>query len=308
MNRVGSFWTKVLYALVAFMLLTLFFLPDADSSASLSLIHDYKFLKVGIGLLCVAAAAVPLFIISSFATKSAINNNMALSLFLIIVFASSGALYLSYTHLSLILFAWGEYFYLRDSNFKASLCQTVAAIFVPQTMWAIPLMLVVNTVGKQDVIRTVIVNLFGALIPVLYLLVYRHVLYKDAVEYILQFWDNMLSISSPVLSLSFIEIFLAVILAIMLVRSFMHILTGYSKYNIVTEGVIKRELIISIIFLSIYILFWGNSELSLNIIFAFPASIVLCALLTQSLSSPYSKIELILFICALILLRLDSFI
>ena len=45
MNRVGSFWIKVLYALVAFMLLTLFFLSGADSNSSLSLIQDYKFLK-----------------------------------------------------------------------------------------------------------------------------------------------------------------------------------------------------------------------------------------------------------------------
>lgn len=308
MVKGSSFWVNSLYVLSAFLLVTSLLVPYGGNVSGLSVIDDYKYLRAGIGLLCIIAAAVPVFIISSLATKSAISSNISVVLFFILSLVSSDSIYFSYTHLSLIAFAWGQFFILNEDNFKALFLTTIAALLVPELMWVVPIMLVASAVGRGDLPRTLVINLSGVVLPVLYLLVYRHILYKDSLDYIYIFWDSMANVSSPVLSLSFTNIFLVVVVALMILHSALSIISSHSQNNIATENVLRVELISAVLLGGVYILFWGDGSSCLNILLAFPASLILSNLFTVKKYSAAFKIELIVFICAVILYRLHFFI
>lgn len=308
MSRGSSFWINSLYLLSAFLLITSLLLPYSGVECGLSFIDNNKYLSAGIGLLCLIAAAVPLFIISSFAAKSAISSNISVVLFFILSLVSSGSIYFSYTHLSLIAFAWGQFFILKEDNFKALFFSSIAALLVPELMWIIPVMVGVSAAGKGDLPRAILVNLSGVVLPVLYVFLYRHILYKDALEYLYIYWNSMINVSSPVLSLSFTNIFLVVIVGFMILHSCLSIVSRHSQTNIATENVLRAEVISALLLCVIYILFWGNDSSSLNLLLAFPVSLILSNLLTVKKYSAAFKIELIVFICAVILYRLHFFI
>ncbi len=276
--------------------------------SSLFFIGQHNYIGAGIGLLCIAASAVPVFIINSMVTKSAINSGITLAVFLILVFSNPSAINFNLAHIALILFAWGEFYNLKGDNFKALFLLSFAAIFLEQLMWIVPVMLLVNTVGKSDLPRTFIVNIGAVLMPLLYIVVFRHLMYRDSVEYINEFAGKMIDVYSPVLSLSFTNIFYIVVVGIMSIHAMFHVTVRNTQNNIATGEVLTNELISSVLLFVLFVLFWGNSDVSINIILAFPMSIVLSNLYTTNLSSAYSKIELILFVCAAFLMRLDLFI
>lgn len=307
MVRGSSFWIVSLWLVTLFLLISSLFVECSPVEFGLPVIDNYKYVRIGIGLLFIAVAAVPVFIINTLASKSALNSSITLALFFIIALSNVNSVYFNYSHISLLLYAWGLFYNIKGDNFKEMLLVTTAALYTPELMWAVPILAVINTIGKSDGVRAFIINICGALAPVLYMLSYRHLLYKDSVEYIGEYAQQMMDIYSPVLSVSFANIFLVGVFAIIIMHTFINFLHKNSQNNIATGELLRLELFNAIILLVLYLLFWGNVNANLNIIMAAPLSVLLSNLYTTNLKRPFFKIELIIFICALILSRLDYF-
>jgi hypothetical protein len=313
-----SFWIKLLFCLSAVLAITSYLVPATDGGegwipllsgyADLTAFNGNLLLRGILGGVFNVLTVLSLLVINTKSVNNVFNPNLTVAFFLIILLLDPGAAYFNSLHPALLLFVWGQYCFISNRKFLSMFLLSSSALFYAPLILVLPLVLVISIIGASDMLRVAVKSLGGLLLPFLYVLSFRYMAFGDATVFIEEYINHSLNFSSPLQTLSFPSIFQGLCIIAITLHSVSYSFARLYSNSIITEHVLKMELMCLILGGGLFFLFLGNGEVPVNMIVALPASMLFSHYFTGNITAAPARIELILLCSAAVICRLYHFI
>lgn len=283
-------------------------IPLLSGFADLTAFNGNLLLRGILGGLSNVLIALSLFLINTKSVNNVFNPNLSVAFFLILVLLNPGAAYFNPMHPTLLCFVWAQYCFISNRKFLSMFLLSTAALFYAPLFLALPLVWIISIIGASDMLRVAVKSLGGLLLPFLYLLCFRYMAFGDAGIFIEEYSMHVIDFSSPLHILNVPSIFLILCLSAITLHSVSYMFAKLYSNSIITEHVLKMELMCLILGASLYFLFMGNGTVPVNMIVALPTAMLLSHYFTGNITAASARMELILLCCAAVISRLYYFI
>lgn len=312
-----SFWIKVLSCLLAGLAITSYLIPYGDKGEvwipllsgffDFAVISGRPFLSGILGGVSNALIAASLLAINTKSVNNVLNPALSVIFVLVIVYLNPAAAYFSPMHVAVLLLVWAQNCFIIGQKFRSMFLLSSAALFYAPLMWGVPLVLIISVIGAGDMARVAVKSLGGILLPLLYVLCFRYMVYADALVFIDEYWEQMLTFSSPLRSVTFTSLFLAGCIGVTALHSVSYMFSKLYKNSIVTEHILKMEFM-SFIFGTIFLfMFWGSGNDPMHLFVAVPLAMLYTHYFTGKINAAAARVELILLCSAAVISRLSYF-
>ncbi len=272
-----------------------------------SLIAAKPVLSAILGGLSNSLIAVSLLAINTKSVNNVLNPALTVLFFLFIVFLNPAAVYFTPVHVAALLLVWSQNCFIINQKFTSMFLLSCAALFYAPLMWGVPLVLAISVVGAADMARVAVKSLGGVLLPVLYILCFRYMAYSDALVFIEEYFEQMVSFSSPLYSLSFTLLYLVICIVAVILHAISYMFSRLYKNSIVTEHILKMELMTLVLGIALFCMYCGDEAAPINIFVAIPMAMLFSHYFTGKINAAPAKVELILLCSAAIISRLAWF-
>ncbi len=317
MQRKYLFWTKVLSCLLAGLTITSFLIPVADREGDwipilsgffdMSMISDNQWVMGLLGVLFNALIVVSLTVINAKSVNNVFNPYLTTSFFILLILLDPQAVWFSCLHPAVLLFVWGQFCFIINQKFTSMFLLSCAALFYAPLIWTLPLIWLISIVGAADILRVAVKSLGGIILPPLYLLSFRYMMFGDAVVFIEEYMNRAMALSSPIGSVEFTSLFLVLCIAVIALHAISGIFTTIYNNSIITGHILKMEFMCFVLGAALFMLFFGNGTLPVNMIVALPLALIFSYHFTRKINTAAARVELILLCCAALLQRLSYF-
>lgn len=313
-----SLWTKVLSCLLAGLAISSYLIPAGEMGedwipllsgfVDLSVIGGNLWIRGILGAVSNILIVVSLLVINKKSVNNVFNPRLSASFFLLILLLHPGAVYFCGLHPAVLLFVWGQYCFIIDQKFTSMFLLSCSALFYAPLMWVLPLVWAISIMGAADIPRVALKSLGGLVLPMVYLLCFRYMAFGDAGVFIQEYLAHAAAYSSPFHSFRFTSLFLLACLCAVSVHSISYMFSRLYKNSIITEHILKMELMCFVLAVMLLVLFWGNGSMPLNMLAALPAALLFSHYFTGNINAAPARVELILLCCAAAISRLSYFI
>lgn len=318
MQRSRSFWIRLLVCIVAALAISSFLLPMEGRGEdwiplfsgylNLSFIYGSPLVSALLGGAFNVMIVASMLAINTKTVNNAFNPSLSAVFFLFIALLNPEAVHFSCIHPAVLLFVWGQYCFLVNQKFTSMFLLSCSALFYAPLIWVLPAVLVISVSGAADMPRVAMKSLGGLLLPLIYLLCFRFMMFGDAMVFIEEYISNATAVSSPVYSLDFSQLFLILCVAVVSLHSMSYMLGRWHRNSIVTGHILKMEFMSILLGAALFFLFWGGDGLPVNMITALPLAMLLSYYFTGNITAAAARIELILLCCAAVISRLSFFV
>ena len=312
-----SFWIKVLSCLLAGLAITSYLIPAGDRGEDwiplLSGFFDFAViagrpvLSGILGGVFNALIAVSLLAINTKSVNNVLNPALSVIFFLVIIYLNPGAAYFSPIHVAVLLLVWSQNCFIISQKFTSMFLLSCAALFYAPLMWGIPLVLIISVIGAGDMARVAVKSLGGVLLPLLYVLCFRYMVYADALVFIDEYIEQMFTFSSPLGSITFASLYLIGCLGVIALHAISYMFSKLYKNSIVTEHILKMEFMTLLMGSVVFFLYWGDNSAPINMIAAVPLAMLYSHYFTGRINAAAARVELILLCSAAVISRLSYF-
>lgn len=312
------FWTRVLACLLAGLAITSYLIPPGDGGedwipllsgfADLSSLSGNLVVRGILGALSNALIAMSLLIINTKSVNNVFYPNFSVAFFLLIVLLNPGAAYFSCVHPAVLFFVWGQFCFIINQKFTSMFLLSCAALFYAPLILVIPLVLVISVLGAADMLRVALKSLGGILLPIIYVLCFRYMAFSDASVFVQEYLQHAMAFSSPLYNVGFTSIFVVLCVAVITLHSISNMFSKFYSNSIITEHILKMELMSAVLGAVLFFLFCGNGDVPVNMLVALPLGILFSHHFTVNIAAAPARIELILLCCAAVMARLYYFI
>lgn len=252
--------------------------------------------------------AVSLLVINTRTVNNVFYPNFTVAFVLLLILLNPGAVYFSCVHPAVLLFVWGQFCFVVNQKFTSMFLLSCAALFYAPLLWVLPLVLVISVLGAADMLRVAIKSLGGILLPMLYVLCFRYMAFSDATVFVQEYLNHAMAFSSPFNNAGFATIFLIICIAVTALHSISYMFSRLHSNSIVTEHILKMELMSVVLGGAMYFLFCGNGDVPVNMLVALPLAILFSHYFTGNITAAAARVELILLCCAAVVARVSYFI
>ena len=312
-----SFWIKMLSCLTAGLAITSYLIPAGEGreywvplSSGLfdfSLIAGMPVLGGILGVLFNALVAASLLAINTKSVNNIFNPALSVIFFLFIIFLNPGAVYFTPVHVAALLLVWSQNCFIINQKFTSMFLLSCAALFYAPLMWGVPLVLAISIVGAPDMLRVAVKSLGGIVLPVVYLLCFRYMMYADALVFIDEYIGQMLVFSSPFKGLTFTSLYLIICFGATVLHAISYMFSKLHKNSIVTEHILKMELMTFLLATVLFVLYNGDGDTPINLLVAVPVAMLYSYYFTGKINAAAARVELILLCSAAVMSRLACF-
>lgn len=313
-----SFWTRLLFCLVAGLAISSYFIPAGDrvgdwvpllgGYADLSAFGENLVLRGFLGGIFNILIAISLLAINTKSVNNVFNPNFSLAFLLLVILLNPSAVYLSSIHFAVLCFVWGQYCFISNQKFASMFLLSCSALFYAPLLWVLPLVLVISVFGASDIPRVALKSLGGILLPLFYLLCFRYLAFGDALVFMGEYLSHAMAFSSPLYDVSFASIFLILCIVAIAFHSISYMFSRLNRNSIVSDHILKMELMSVVLGGVIFFLFWGNDNVPVNMIVSLPMALLYSHYFTGNITAAPARVELILLCCAAVIGRLYYFI
>lgn len=318
MQRSRSLWIRLLACIVAALAVSSFLLPVEGRGEdwiplfsgylNLSFIYGNPLVSAFLGGAFNIMIVASMLAINTKTVNNAFNPSLSAAFFLFITLLNPEAVYFSSIHPAVLLFVWGQYCFLVNQKFTSMFLLSCSALFYAPLIWVLPAVLIISVSGAADIPRVAMKSLGGLLLPLIYLLCFRFMMFGDAMVFIDEYISNAIELSSPVYSLDFTHMFLVLCVVVVAMHSMSYVFSRWHRNSIVTGHILKMEFMSVLLGAALFFLFWGEGGLPVNMIIALPLAMLLSYYFTGNINAAAARIELILLCCAAVISRLSFFI
>ncbi len=318
MQRNRSFWIRLLACIVAALAISSFLLPMEGRGEdwiplfsgylNLSFIYGSPLVSALLGGAFNVMIVASMLAINTRTVNNAFNPSLSAALFLFITLLNPEAVHFSSIHPAVLLFVWGQYCFLVNQKFTSMFLLSCSALFYAPLIWVLPAVLVISVSGAADIPRVAMKSLGGLMLPLIYLLCFRFMMFGDAMVFVEEYISNATAVSSPVYSLDFTQLFLLLCIVVVALHSISYMFGRWHRNSIVTGHILKMEFMSVVLGAVLFFLFCGEEGLPVNMITALPLAMLLSYYFTGNMNAAAARIELILLCCAAVISRLSFFI
>lgn len=318
MQRKYLFWTRVLSCLLAGLAITSFLIPVADRGEDwipllsgffdMSIISGNLWASGLLGALFNILIVVSLTVINAKSVNNVFNPYLTTSFFLLLILLDPQSVWFCCLHPAVLLFVWGQFCFVTNRKFTSMFLLSCAALFYAPLVWVLPLVWVISLMGAADALRVALKSLGGIILPPMYLLCFRFMMFGDAGVFVEEYMNRAMEFSSPVGSVEFTSLFLIICITVIALHSISRIASTIYSNSIITGHILKMELMCFVLGAALFILFSGNGSLPVNMIVALPLALIFSYHFTGNINAASARIELILLCCAALLQRLSYFV
>ena len=317
MQRKYLFWTKVLSCLLLGLTVTSYLIPVADRGEEwipifsgffdMSIMGDSLLAMALLGGLFNVLIVVSLAVINAKSVNNVFNPHLTTSFFLLLILLDPQSVWFSCLHPAVLLFVWGQFCFIINQKFTSMFLLSCAALFYAPLIWVLPLVWGISIMGAADIFRVAVKSLGGMLLPPLYLLSFRFMMFGDAGVFVEEYISRAMEFSSPVASVEFTSIFLVICIAAIMLHAVSYIFSTIFSNSIITGHILKMEFMCLVLGVLLFMLFFGNGNIPVNMIVALPLALIFSYYFTANINAASARIELILLCCAAVLQRLSCF-
>ena len=189
-----SFWIKVLSCLVAGLAITSYFIPDAGKGevwiplfsgfCDLQGLSGNIIVKAVLGGIFNILICVSLLAVNTKSVNNVFNPGFSVLFFLLVVLLNPEAAYFSALHPAVLMFVWGQYFFITKQKFLAMFLLSLSSLFYAPLFWVLPLVMTISIFGAADIPRVAVKSLGGILLPFVYIISFRYMAFNDALVFI----------------------------------------------------------------------------------------------------------------------------
>lgn len=283
-------------------------IPLLSGFADLTAFNSNLLLRGILGGLSNVLIALNLLVINTKSVNNVFNPNLSVAFFLILILLDPDAAYFNSMHPALLCFVWGQYFFISNRKFISMFLLSAASLFYAPLVLALPVVWIISIIGAADMLKVAVKSLGGLLLPFLYILCFRYMAYGDAEVFIEEYSMHALDFSSPLHILNVPLIFLILCLSAITLHSVSYMFARLYSNSIITEHVLKMELMCLILGTGLFFLFMGSGTVPVNMIVALPIAMLFSHYFTGNMTAAPARAELILLCCAAVISRLYYFI
>ena len=260
-----------------------------------------------LGALFNALIVVSLTVINAKSVNNIFNPHLTTSFFLLLILLDPQSVWFCCLHPAVLLFVWGQFCFVINQKFTSMFLLSCAALFYAPLIWVLPLVWVISIMGASDLLRVAFKSLGGIILPPMYLLCFRYIMFGDAGVFVEEYMNRAMAFSSPMASVEFTSLFLVICITIIALHAISHIFSTIYSNSIVTGHILKMELMCFVLSVALFVLFFGNGSLPVNMVVALPLALIFSYHFTGNINAAAARIELILLCCAAVLQRLSYF-
>ena len=254
-----------------------------------------------------AFIGVSLLAINTKSVNNVLNPALSVIFFLVITYLNPGAAYFSPIHVAVLLLVWSQNCFIIGQKFTSMFLLSCAALFYAPLMWGVPLVLIISVIGAADMARVAVKSLGGVVLPLLYVLCFRYMVYADALVFIDEYVEQMFAISSPLGAITFTSLYLICCVGVIALHAVSYMFSKLYKNSIVTEHILKMEFMTLLMGTIVFFLYWGNNSAPINMIAAVPLAMLCSHYFTGRINAAAARVELILLCSAAVISRLSYF-
>lgn len=312
-----SFWIKVLSCLLAGLAITSYLIPSGDKGEDwipllsgffdFAVISGRPVLSGILGGVFNALIAASLLAINTKSVNNVLNPALSVIFFLVIAYLHPGAAYFSPIHVAVLLLVWSQNCFIIGQKFTSMFLMSSAALFYAPLMWGVPLVLIISVIGAGDMARVAVKSLGGIVLPLLYVLCFRYMVYADALVFIDEYIEQMFTFSSPLKSITFTSLYLIGCVGVTALHAISYMFSKLYKNSIVTEHILKMEFMTLLMGAVLFFMYWGESNVPMNLIVAVPLAMLYTHYFTGKINAAAARVELILLCSAAVISRLSYF-
>lgn len=295
-----------------------FFLPVADKTddwtpllsgfVEMDLFYTNKLLLAMGGILSIAILVVSIYFINAKTIGRSFSVYYTSLFALLFIFSNPCGVYFSAIYPAAILLTWVQYCLIVKQRFTAFFLLACASLFYAPILWLVPVVLIITLIGTPDFFRVFLKSFTGLLIPYLYILSFRYILFNDMDVFVQHYFKEIISMEFPIYSLGFTTMFLVLCFVIILLHAVIDILSKLNRQSILTGYILKQELITIVLGALLFFVFWGDQSLPLGALLATPGSLILSHYFLQNKKRNQARVELVLLMSAAVIARAAYFI
>lgn len=316
-----NFWRIIAWMVLIFLIGSAFYLFPVESVSLdspltrgwLDLDMDTAFghlLSVGLGVVSVVLLVVSLFYTSMRHLVHSSDSGILLIIFLLLLFSNPSTIFLSPVYLSAVCLIWAQEVLLVDKKFLGAMLISLSSLFYAPLVWMIPLSFLFLIAVSTDFLKNLIIVLGGLLLPLLYMGIFRFLLFDDALYYIEDFYRISTNISLSLSSIGFPQLFEIICFTIIAVITVLYLLKVLNRLKISTRDAITSRILFLLPLSVIFFLFSSGTSQPLVVLIAGPLAFLYSYRFVnlESSSRRSRYVEVVLILCALVIARLSYFV
>lgn len=283
-------------------------LPLCSGIADLSSLATMPVLSGVLGVIFNVLIIVSLLAVNTKSVHNAFNPNFTVSFFLMVLLMQPGAVYFSQVQLAVLLFVWGQYSFIAGKKFTPMFLLSCSALCYAPLVWTLPLVWIISIFGAQDIPRVAVKSLGGILLPPLYLIAFRYLVFHDTLDFVETFMHHAADFANPFHDMDYPDMFLAICIIAVTLHAISYIVANLYKNSIVTEHLLKMELMSVVLGFVVVLLFGGNQDVPASMLVALPVSMILSYYFTKNITTATARGELFMLCCAAVIARISCFV
>ncbi len=259
-------------------------------------ILESPFISIPLAVLNIVAVVLGLYAVSL--KTNALSFGRSALFFMLLVAANGNFLHFNQVYPVLACIVWMQYCLLNWQIFGAYMLLSAASLFYAPAIWIVPaMMLFLLFSGIPDGLRNFVKSFSGALLPHLYLIIFRWIKFGDSTLYLSHFYDKATDINPPFHHLEIPHYFMLLLLGYVLFRAISFIMQKNPMGTL--AYLLKMEIVMLVLLFGMTILFGGNSNLiTLPYI---PTAIILSYYFKNCEKVSRTEVEYLLLICSFLI-------
>lgn len=316
-----NFWRIIAWMVLIFLVGTAFYLFPAETISLdspltrgwLDLDTDTVYghmLLAGLGAVSIVSLVVSVYYTSMRHFMHSSDSGNLLIIFLLLLFSNPSAIFFSPVCLSAICLIWAQEVLLAQKKFLGSMLISLSSLFYAPLVWLIPLSFLFLIFVSTDFLKNLIIVLSGLILPLLYIGVFRFLLFDDATYYIEDFYNIATNISLSLRTVEFPQLFEIICFVIIALVTVSYLLKVLNRLKISLRDAIKSRILFLLALSAIFFLFSSATSQPLVVLIAAPLAFLysyrFANLENTGRKSRY--IEVVLILSALVITRLSYFV
>ena len=316
-----SFWRIIAWIVLTFLVGTAFYLfpieavsIDApltrgllDLDADTTLSHLFF---VGLGTVSLILLILSVYYTSMRHLVHSSDSGTLLIILLLLIFSNPLAIFFSPVYPAAICLIWAQEVLLAEKRFLGSMLISLSSLFYAPLIWLIPLSFLFLVFVSTDFFKNLIIVLSGLMLPLLYIGVFRFLLFDDATYYIEDFYNTATDISLSLRYIGFPQLFEIICFAIIAIVTVIYLLRVLNRLKIAVRDAITSRMLFLLALSAVFFIFSSSTSQPLVILLAAPLAFLysyrFANLENTGRKSRY--IEVILILSALVITRLSYFV
>ncbi|MDX9781399.1 MAG: DUF6427 family protein [Bacteroidales bacterium] len=257
--------------------------------------------------------AVSLYVIGLKSLSTGKNKFLLPLIYLLFVLISPSSLYFTGTSVSSLLMLWSLYFSTTSKQsdlhfFISGFLASVAALFEPTLALLVLLIMAFAFSSRGVSARSLVMMLASVLIPFVFVLSVRYILFDDALLFAELFLNTVTTFYPLQTGLqNFPDIVLYIALFVVLLSAFWYVFQERGRYKIEKARTMTRFILMILVMLSIILMFPQNMTHFAPVI-SIPASVLMNEYLINYEKSNKHKIQWIILLTLMLVARISEII